>query len=91
MRAATERDAGERLQPEAALRLFTGEPQHPARTRRVVVGAVADLCLLHVPLRTALDALSRLGAARGCLRTSLPPARRHIWGATCLRRWCVTP
>ncbi|SEE97325.1 Predicted amidohydrolase YtcJ [Streptomyces sp. 3213] len=58
MRAATERDAGERLQPGAALRLFTGEPQHPARTRRVVVGAVADLCLLHVPLRTALDALS---------------------------------
>ena len=58
MRAATERDAGERLQPEAALRLFTGEPHHPARTRRVVVGAVADLCLLHVPLRTALDALS---------------------------------
>jgi len=58
MRAATERDDGERLQPEAALRLFTGEPQHPARTRRLAVGAVADLCLLHVPLRAALDALS---------------------------------
>jgi predicted amidohydrolase YtcJ len=58
MRAATERDDGERLQPEAALRLFTGEPQHPARTRRLAVGAVADLCLLHAPLRVALDALS---------------------------------
>ncbi|MDV9171580.1 amidohydrolase family protein [Streptomyces sp. W16] len=58
MRAATERDDGERLRPEAALRLFTGEPQHPARTRRLAVGAVADLCLLHAPLRTALDALS---------------------------------
>ncbi|MBK3565138.1 amidohydrolase family protein [Streptomyces sp. MBT62] len=58
MRAATERDDGERLRPEAALRLFTGEPQHPARTRRLAVGAVADLCLLHVPLREALNALS---------------------------------
>ena len=58
MRAATERDDSERLQPEAALRLFTGEPQHPARARRLAVGAVADLCLLHVPLRVALDALS---------------------------------
>ncbi|MBK6009706.1 amidohydrolase family protein [Streptomyces sp. MBT53] len=58
MRAATERVDGERLRPEAALRLFTGEPQHPARTRRLAVGAVADLCLLHVPLREALNALS---------------------------------
>ncbi|MFJ9896244.1 amidohydrolase family protein [Streptomyces sp. NPDC091280] len=58
MRAATRRDDGERLRPEAALRLFTGEPRHPARTRRLTVGAVADLCLLHVPLREALRTLS---------------------------------
>ncbi|MEV0741252.1 amidohydrolase family protein [Streptomyces sp. NPDC050549] len=58
MRAATERDDGERLPPEAALRLFTGEPRHPTRTRRLAVGAVADLCLLHEPLRAALDVLS---------------------------------
>ncbi|MET7486912.1 amidohydrolase family protein [Streptomyces sp. NPDC005538] len=58
MRAATRRDDGEQLQPGAALRLFTGEPQHPARTRRLTVGAVADLCLLHVPLREALRTLS---------------------------------
>jgi predicted amidohydrolase YtcJ len=58
MRAATERDDAERLQPRAALRLFTGEPQHPARTRRLAVGAAADLCLLHVPLREALRTLS---------------------------------
>jgi predicted amidohydrolase YtcJ len=58
MRAATEREEGERLEPAAALRLFTGEPQHPARTRRLRVGAVADLCLLHVPLREALRVLS---------------------------------
>ena len=58
MRAATERDEAERLQPRAALRLFTGEPQHPARTRRLTVGSAADLCLLHVPLREALRTLS---------------------------------
>ncbi|MGW0830512.1 amidohydrolase family protein [Streptomyces prunicolor] len=58
MRAATERDDAERLAPEAALRLFTGEPQRPGRTRRLTVGATADLCLLHVPLREALRALS---------------------------------
>ncbi|WP_406131044.1 amidohydrolase family protein [Streptomyces sp. NBC_00989] len=58
MRAATERDDTERLQPRAALLLFTGEPQHPARARRLTVGADADLCLLHVPLREALRTLS---------------------------------
>ena len=58
IRAATERDEAERLQPRAALRLFTGEPQHPARTRRLTVGSAADLCLLHVPLREALRTLS---------------------------------
>ncbi|MFJ2158646.1 amidohydrolase family protein [Streptomyces sp. NPDC087856] len=58
MRAATEREDGERLQPRAALRLFTGEPQHPARERRLAVGSDADLCLLHVPLREALRTLT---------------------------------
>ncbi|MFJ2887145.1 amidohydrolase family protein [Streptomyces sp. NPDC087305] len=58
MRAATEREDGERLQPRAALRLFTGEPQHPARARRLAVGSDADLCLLHVPLREALRTLT---------------------------------
>lgn len=58
MRAATERDDGERIDPGAALRLFTGTPQHPARPRRLEVGSVADLCLLRVPLREALDTLS---------------------------------
>lgn len=58
MRAAANRDDGEHVDPVTALRLFTGEPQHPARSRRLEVGAVADLCLLHVPLREALDVLS---------------------------------
>ncbi|WP_329556857.1 amidohydrolase family protein [Streptomyces sp. NBC_00696] len=58
MRAATEREDGERLQPRAALGLFTGEPQHPARARRLTVGSDADLCLLQVPLREALRTLT---------------------------------
>ncbi|NEA63444.1 amidohydrolase family protein [Streptomyces sp. SID12488] len=58
MRATVERAGGEALDAEAALNLFTGEPQHPARARRVMVGEVADLCLLHVPLREALDVLT---------------------------------
>ncbi|MGX9882905.1 amidohydrolase family protein [Streptomyces sp. NPDC002276] len=75
MRAATERDDGERIQPEAALRLFTGEPQHPARTRRLAVGVVADLCLLHAPLREALDALSgELVRAAYVSGRRIPPA-----------------
>ncbi|MFJ9710445.1 amidohydrolase family protein [Streptomyces sp. NPDC101234] len=58
MRAAAERDDGEAVTPEAALRLFLGTPERPARARRLSVGAVADLCLLHVPLREALHALT---------------------------------
>nr|WP_239148968.1 amidohydrolase family protein [Streptomyces sp. SID12501] len=58
MRATVERTGGEALNAEAALNLFTGEPRHPARPRRLAVGEVADLCLLHVPLREALDALT---------------------------------
>ncbi|MFI1212965.1 amidohydrolase family protein [Streptomyces sp. NPDC020802] len=58
MRAAVERADGEGVPPEAALRLFLGTPEQPGRTRRLAVGATADLCLLRVPLREALDALS---------------------------------
>ncbi|WP_460071369.1 amidohydrolase family protein [Streptomyces sp. YKOK-I1] len=58
MRAAVARDDGEGITPSAALRLFLGAPGHPARPRRLTVGLAADLCLLHVPLREALDALS---------------------------------
>jgi predicted amidohydrolase YtcJ len=43
------------LEPAAALDLFLGPPEHPGGPRRQVVpGAAADLCLLDVPLRTAL-------------------------------------
>ncbi|MGA2302940.1 MAG: amidohydrolase family protein [Acidimicrobiales bacterium] len=43
------------LQPAAALDLFLGPPEHPGGPRRrVTPGATADLCLLDVPLRTAL-------------------------------------
>ncbi|MET9830846.1 amidohydrolase family protein [Streptomyces sp. NPDC006385] len=58
MRAAVTRDDGEGIAPEAALRLFLLEPERPYRLRKLAVGAAADLCLLHVPLREALDALS---------------------------------
>ncbi|MEV7015996.1 amidohydrolase family protein [Streptomyces sp. NPDC093991] len=58
MRAAVGRDGGESVTPEAALRLFLGTPERPARARRLTVGAPADLCLLHVPLREALHVLS---------------------------------
>jgi predicted amidohydrolase YtcJ len=51
------------LEPSAALDLFLGPPEHPGRPRRrVTPGATADLCLLDVPLRTAL----------------LEPDRRHV-------------
>ncbi|WNM31737.1 amidohydrolase family protein [Streptomyces sp. Li-HN-5-11] len=58
MRAAVDRGDGEDLSPRAALRLFLGTPERPARARRLTVGSPADLCLLHVPLREALDVLS---------------------------------
>lgn len=58
MRAAAGREDGEGVTPRAALRLFLGAPEQPARVRRLTVGAVADLCLLHVPLREALHVLS---------------------------------
>jgi predicted amidohydrolase YtcJ len=43
------------LSPAAALRLFLGSPQWPGGpVRRIEPGAVADLCLLDVPLQQAL-------------------------------------
>ena len=45
----------ERITPRAALNLFLGPFEDPGGApRRVQVGAPADLCLLHVPLDTAL-------------------------------------
>ncbi|MFI5799717.1 amidohydrolase family protein [Streptomyces sp. NPDC051677] len=58
MRAAVERGDGEAVTPETALNLFLGRPEQPAEARRLEIGAAADLCLLHVPLREALDALA---------------------------------
>ncbi|MFJ8194003.1 amidohydrolase family protein [Streptomyces sp. NPDC096094] len=58
MRAAVGREDGEGVTPEAALGLFLGAPDQPARARRLSVGAPADLCLLHVPLWEALHVLS---------------------------------
>ncbi|MFF6804040.1 amidohydrolase family protein [Streptomyces sp. NPDC012616] len=73
MRSAVARDAGESLTPRAALRLFLGSPHRPDRPRRVTIGSPADLCLLHVPLREALDALTadavRAAYVRGRLIT----------------------
>jgi predicted amidohydrolase YtcJ len=43
------------LEPTAALDLFLGPSEHPGGPRRrVTPGATADLCLLDVPLRSAL-------------------------------------
>ena len=43
------------LEPAAALDLFLGPPEHPGGPRRrITPGATADLCVLDVPLRTAL-------------------------------------
>ncbi|MFD7600920.1 amidohydrolase family protein [Streptomyces mirabilis] len=58
MRAAVERSGGEAVARRAALDLFVGEPQHAYQVRRLAVGSVADLFLLHVPLKEALDLMS---------------------------------
>ncbi|MET7354562.1 amidohydrolase family protein [Streptomyces mirabilis] len=74
MRAAVERSGGEAVDRRAALDLFAGEHQRPSRARRLMVGAVADLCLLHVPLKEALDLMSAVVRATfvGGLRITPP-------------------
>lgn len=49
---------GEALTPEAALALFLADPVELAVTRRVEIGAPADLCLLAKPWREARRTLS---------------------------------
>lgn len=49
IRAATERAEPERISLTAAVGLFLGEPKHPARPRRITVGAPAYLTLLRLP------------------------------------------
>ena len=47
--------ADERVSPQAALALYLDDPAAPGRVaRRVVEGAVADLCLLRAPLNEGL-------------------------------------
>ncbi|MFI6338962.1 amidohydrolase family protein [Streptomyces sp. NPDC050535] len=58
MRAAVGRGDGEAVDRRTALALFLGDPRHPSRGRQVRTGRAADLCLLHVPLREALETLS---------------------------------
>ncbi|UXX96963.1 hypothetical protein N7U49_44050 [Streptomyces sp. AD2-2] len=75
IRSATEREDDERLQPRAALRLFTDPPRHPSQTRRLAVGSDADLCLLHLPLREALRTpTGELGRAIYVLGRRIGPA-----------------
>lgn len=45
----------ERVDPPTALALFLGDAARPDQIRRIVAGGSADLCLLHAPLRAALD------------------------------------
>ncbi len=68
MRAAVDRTtpdgstlaAGEALDPEQALALFTGRSQDPGGAqRKLAIGQPADLCLLHVPWREARRQLDR--------------------------------
>jgi predicted amidohydrolase YtcJ len=80
VRAATERRTAsgrrlggdERLDGRAALALFTGDPRCPGRgSIRVMPGAAADLCLLHVPLQDAL-ARPRADHVRSVFRQGVP-------------------
>ena len=65
MRAAVHRSTptgrvlgpAERVDPATALGLFLGDGREPGRARRVEPGAVADLCLLGIPLDAALASL----------------------------------
>ncbi|MFJ9083522.1 amidohydrolase family protein [Streptomyces sp. NPDC102384] len=71
MRAAVGRAGPEALTPRAALGLFLGAPLAPGGASRTVApGARADLCLLHVPLREALEDLSA-----DCVRTTFVDGR----------------
>lgn len=71
MRAAAGRPGPEGLTPRAALGLFLGDPLAPGGASRTVApGTRADLCLLHVPLREALDDLSA-----DCVRTAFVGGR----------------
>jgi predicted amidohydrolase YtcJ len=68
---------GERVDVRTALELFLGPPEQPGGPpRRVVPGARADLCLLHVPLDDALaDPSDELVSAVVCGgRLVVPPA-----------------
>ncbi|WP_157218535.1 amidohydrolase family protein [Flavisphingomonas formosensis] len=63
MAAAVDRPAAfgadERLSPEQALALFTGQAEDPGgMARRVAVGEAADLCLIDRPWREARGALA---------------------------------
>jgi len=50
--------AVEALTPEEALDLFLADPVELGRTRRIGIGAMADLCLLTRPWREAREILS---------------------------------
>jgi predicted amidohydrolase YtcJ len=49
----------ERVSPEAALALFSGDLDRPGRPRPIAVGARADLCVLAVPWPEARRQLGR--------------------------------
>jgi predicted amidohydrolase YtcJ len=51
-------NAAEALTPEEALALYLADPADLTRTRRIEVGAPADLCLLDRPWAAARGALS---------------------------------
>ena len=66
----------ERLTPERALALFTSSPSVPGGpSRRVTVGAVADLCVLDRPWSRARDELS------SSMVTATVVAGRIVWRA----------
>ncbi len=50
--------ADEALSPEQALSLYLADPHDLSRQRRIEVGGVADLCLLHRPWEQARESLT---------------------------------
>ncbi|MER5437765.1 amidohydrolase family protein [Streptomyces sp. NPDC002790] len=71
MRAAAGRAGPDAVPPRAALGLFQGDALDPGGPPRTVApGTPADLCLLHVPLREALDTLTA-----DCVRTAFVAGR----------------